>query len=168
MTCERCGGFKVFDYFDGPFHCTGFRCINCGAITGTCRFPCRCRPVSSPSQRIEPKPVVVHYLVRLHPELPMRVRQKISHESTPRAERAGWTRTGTPERTGAKQFWNQKRHDGNLLSLSFHRKPPSRSHEKLGRSEPVSSKTKGEYTGTTPRPIFSDTRGFSSAQARSK
>jgi hypothetical protein len=33
MTCERCGGFKVFDYFDGPFHCTGFRCINCGAIT---------------------------------------------------------------------------------------------------------------------------------------
>jgi hypothetical protein len=33
MTCERCGGFKVFDYFDGPFHCTGFRCINCGSIT---------------------------------------------------------------------------------------------------------------------------------------
>jgi len=27
------GGFKVFDYFDGPFHCSGYRCINCGAIT---------------------------------------------------------------------------------------------------------------------------------------
>jgi hypothetical protein len=33
MSCERCGGFKVFDYFDGPFHCSGYRCINCGAIT---------------------------------------------------------------------------------------------------------------------------------------
>jgi len=33
MSCERCGGFKVFDYFDGPFRCDGFRCINCGAIT---------------------------------------------------------------------------------------------------------------------------------------
>ena len=33
MSCERCGGFKVFDYFDGPFHCSGYRCINCGSIT---------------------------------------------------------------------------------------------------------------------------------------
>jgi hypothetical protein len=33
MNCERCGGFKVFDYFYGPSRCEGFRCINCGAIT---------------------------------------------------------------------------------------------------------------------------------------
>jgi hypothetical protein len=33
MTCERCGGFKVFDYFYGTMQCDGFRCVNCGAIT---------------------------------------------------------------------------------------------------------------------------------------
>jgi hypothetical protein len=33
MSCERCGGFKVFDYFYGPMQCDGFRCVNCGAIT---------------------------------------------------------------------------------------------------------------------------------------
>lgn len=33
MNCERCGGFKVFDYFYGPLQCDGFRCVNCGAIT---------------------------------------------------------------------------------------------------------------------------------------
>lgn len=33
MSCERCGGFKVFDYFYGASPCDGFRCINCGAIT---------------------------------------------------------------------------------------------------------------------------------------
>jgi hypothetical protein len=33
MSCERCGGFKVYDYFYGPSTCEGFRCINCGAIT---------------------------------------------------------------------------------------------------------------------------------------
>jgi hypothetical protein len=33
MTCQRCGGFKVFDHFYGPVHCTGFRCVNCGVIT---------------------------------------------------------------------------------------------------------------------------------------
>lgn len=33
MSCERCGGFKVFDYFYGPLQCDGFRCVNCGAIT---------------------------------------------------------------------------------------------------------------------------------------
>ena len=33
MTRQRCGGFKVFDYFYGLFHGTGFRCVNCGAIT---------------------------------------------------------------------------------------------------------------------------------------
>lgn len=33
MSCERCGGFKVYDYFYGASPCDGFRCINCGAIT---------------------------------------------------------------------------------------------------------------------------------------
>lgn len=33
MNCERCGGFKLFDYFDGATPCDGFRCINCGSIT---------------------------------------------------------------------------------------------------------------------------------------
>ncbi|HJT20477.1 MAG TPA: hypothetical protein VJ746_08400 [Nitrospira sp.] len=33
MSCERCGGFKVLDYFYGPLPCDGFRCVNCGAIT---------------------------------------------------------------------------------------------------------------------------------------
>ena len=33
MSCERCGGFKVYDYFYGASTCDGFRCINCGAIT---------------------------------------------------------------------------------------------------------------------------------------
>lgn len=33
MSCTRCGGFKVFDYFYGPMQCDGFRCVNCGAIT---------------------------------------------------------------------------------------------------------------------------------------
>lgn len=33
MSCKRCGGFKVLDYLDGPYPCSGYRCINCGAIT---------------------------------------------------------------------------------------------------------------------------------------
>jgi len=38
MVCERCGGFKVHDYFYGAtdyfaWQCYGLRCINCGAIT---------------------------------------------------------------------------------------------------------------------------------------
>jgi hypothetical protein len=38
MVCERCGGFKVHDYFYGAtdyfaWQCLGFRCINCGAIS---------------------------------------------------------------------------------------------------------------------------------------
>ncbi len=38
MVCERCGGFKVHDYFYGAteyfaWQCYGLRCVNCGAIT---------------------------------------------------------------------------------------------------------------------------------------
>lgn len=38
MTCERCGGLKILDYFYGTtpsstWKCDGFRCINCGAVT---------------------------------------------------------------------------------------------------------------------------------------
>lgn len=52
MTCERCGGFKVFDYFDGPFHCTGFRCINCGSITDMqISMPVQTRVVTPPKNR---------------------------------------------------------------------------------------------------------------------
>jgi hypothetical protein len=52
MTCERCGGFKVFDYFDGPFHCTGFRCINCGSITDMqISMPVQTRVVIAPKHR---------------------------------------------------------------------------------------------------------------------
>jgi hypothetical protein len=55
MTCERCGGFKVFDYFDGPFHCTGFRCINCGAITDMqISMPVQTRVVIPPKNRRRP------------------------------------------------------------------------------------------------------------------
>jgi hypothetical protein len=54
MTCERCGGFKVFDYFDGPFHCTGFRCINCGAITDMqITMPVQTRVVTPPKHRMK-------------------------------------------------------------------------------------------------------------------
>lgn len=52
MSCERCGGFKVFDYFDGPFHCTGLRCINCGAITDMqVSMPVQTRIVTAPKNR---------------------------------------------------------------------------------------------------------------------
>jgi hypothetical protein len=54
MTCERCGGFKVFDYFDGPFHCSGFRCINCGAITDMqITMPVQTRVVIPPKHRLK-------------------------------------------------------------------------------------------------------------------
>jgi hypothetical protein len=33
MSCTRCGGFKVVDYFYGTMQCDGYRCVNCGAIT---------------------------------------------------------------------------------------------------------------------------------------
>ncbi len=33
MSCKRCGGFKVFDYFYGLQTLNGFRNVNCGAIT---------------------------------------------------------------------------------------------------------------------------------------
>jgi methionyl-tRNA synthetase len=39
MACERCGGFKVSEYFYGADSSCGFwsyqgyRCVNCGAIT---------------------------------------------------------------------------------------------------------------------------------------
>ena len=39
MACERCGGFKVAEYFYGADSSCGFwsyhgyRCVNCGAIT---------------------------------------------------------------------------------------------------------------------------------------
>jgi len=48
MSCERCGGFKVFDYFYGPLPCNGFRCVNCGAITDMQIItPARTRTVES-------------------------------------------------------------------------------------------------------------------------
>jgi hypothetical protein len=50
MTCKRCGGFKVFDYFYGLFHATGFRCVNCGAITDIqSAMPVPIRVVTPPS-----------------------------------------------------------------------------------------------------------------------
>src|SRR4029077_17005576 len=50
MTCKRCGGFKVFDYFYGLFHATGFRCVNCGAITDIqSAMPVPIRIVTPPS-----------------------------------------------------------------------------------------------------------------------
>ena len=49
MNCERCGGFKVFDYFYGPSTCEGFRCINCGAITDM-----RLILVRPPERTVEP------------------------------------------------------------------------------------------------------------------
>ncbi len=56
MTCKRCGGFKVFDSFYGPisdyglFHGTGFRCVNCGAITDNqSAMPVPIRVVTPPS-----------------------------------------------------------------------------------------------------------------------
>ena len=38
MTCTRCGGLKVHDYFYGAteyfaWQCHGFRCLNCGSVT---------------------------------------------------------------------------------------------------------------------------------------
>ena len=33
MRCERCQGFKVLDCLDVMLHCSGYRCVNCGAIT---------------------------------------------------------------------------------------------------------------------------------------
>jgi hypothetical protein len=44
MSCTRCGGFKVFDYFYGTMQCDGYRCINCGAITDIRII----RPVTNP------------------------------------------------------------------------------------------------------------------------
>src|SRR5262245_16331242 len=55
----------------------------------TCRSACLCRPESSFRQSTDQKPPVAHHLGRLQPELPIRVRQKTNHESTPRPERAG-------------------------------------------------------------------------------
>jgi hypothetical protein len=34
MNCKRCGGFKITDYFYGREPISGFRCINCGDLTG--------------------------------------------------------------------------------------------------------------------------------------
>ena len=70
MSCERCGGFKVFDYFDGPFHCSGYRCINCGAITDMrIAMATQTRTVVPPRRT---KPSGAHHLLRpiagaLHP-----------------------------------------------------------------------------------------------------
>ena len=83
MSCERCGGFKVFDYFDGPFHCSGYRCINCGAITDMrIAMATQTRTVVPPRRT---------KLVRRHvtccapmPGLLIRVKLNTSHESTPR------------------------------------------------------------------------------------
>ena len=55
MSCERCGGFKVFDYFYGTATCDGFRCINCGAITNM-RVIMPPRAPERSSRRLRPKP----------------------------------------------------------------------------------------------------------------
>jgi hypothetical protein len=52
MSCERCGGFKVYDYFYGPSTCDGFRCINCGAISDLRMI----LPPRPPERAIEPAP----------------------------------------------------------------------------------------------------------------
>lgn len=52
MSCERCGGFKVYDYFYGATPCDGFRCINCGAITDMRMIV----PAYRPSERRRPRP----------------------------------------------------------------------------------------------------------------
>lgn len=38
MTCTRCGGLAIHDYFYGAtdyfaWQCHGFRCLNCGSVT---------------------------------------------------------------------------------------------------------------------------------------
>ncbi|CUS39530.1 hypothetical protein COMA2_80037 [Candidatus Nitrospira nitrificans] len=38
MTCTRCGGFTIHDYFYGAtdyfaWQCHGLRCVNCGSVT---------------------------------------------------------------------------------------------------------------------------------------
>jgi hypothetical protein len=53
MSCERCGGFKVFDYFYGPLQCDGFRCVNCGAITDMrIVMPTQTRPAATARSRM--------------------------------------------------------------------------------------------------------------------
>ncbi len=54
MSCERCGGFKVFDYFYGTSTCDGFRCINCGAITNM-RILMPPRSEERSTRRLRPK-----------------------------------------------------------------------------------------------------------------
>ncbi len=54
MSCERCGGFKVFDYFYGSSPCDGFRCINCGAITDL-RMIMPARPEERSIRKFRPK-----------------------------------------------------------------------------------------------------------------
>lgn len=56
MSCERCGGFKIFDHFYGALQCNGYRCINCGAITGVRIVMPATHPRSVESgRRIRPK-----------------------------------------------------------------------------------------------------------------
>jgi hypothetical protein len=55
MNCERCGGFKVYDYFYGASPCDGFRCINCGAITDMRMIMPAFRPSERASRRLRPK-----------------------------------------------------------------------------------------------------------------
>lgn len=55
MSCERCGGFKVFDYFYGATPCDGFRCINCGAITNLRMIMPAYKPSERASRRLRPK-----------------------------------------------------------------------------------------------------------------
>jgi len=55
MSCERCGGFKVFDYFYGASTCDGFRCINCGAITNMRIITPQFKPSERATRRFRPK-----------------------------------------------------------------------------------------------------------------
>lgn len=50
MSCERCGGFKIYDYFYSRSVCEGFRCINCGAVTNM-RMIMPVRPPERPLQK---------------------------------------------------------------------------------------------------------------------
>jgi hypothetical protein len=50
MSCARCGGFKIYDYFYSGSLCEGFRCINCGAVTEMRMI----MPVRPPERPLQP------------------------------------------------------------------------------------------------------------------
>lgn len=66
MSCERCGGFKVFDYFYGASTCDGYRCINCGAITNM-RIIMPPRSEERSSKRLRPRGRLLSQTGPAHP-----------------------------------------------------------------------------------------------------